>query len=257
MLYYEYLRVRRPVLILTAIVVALAATVYAIAEYHSASAIIKIEVGKHSLHTLSIIVFTSGAAWMTAILASAISTSLNRLRDHLPYAWTRPQSRTATATSLIGVDIAALVTFFAVVMLVEIACFLLLARGAVGIGWSDTEWSLLRAVGFAIMWYAVVQAASAGLRVSGAAVTAISWPVFIIGASLAAARFPAPWSQILIAINILNPMAYLSGTRVSSSGDVVLQSFIGFEPAVRVALMYGIAALALFVAVTTWKRMEA
>lgn len=257
MAYYEFLRVRKSAVILTAIVVALAATIYAIAEFHSASAVIKIQVGRHSLHAMSVVIFTSMAAWMTAILACIISTSLNRLRDHLPYVWTRPESRVATATSLVGIDIAMLAGFFIVVMGVEITCFLLLARGAVGIGWNDAAWSVLRAFGFAVMWYAIVQAVSAGVRVSGTAIAGISWPVFIVGASLEGARFPAPWNQILTAFNIFNPMAYLSGTTMKENGDVVLQSFIGFDPAVRVALMYGIAVLALLIAVTTWKRMEA
>ena len=257
MAYYEYLRVRHALVIFAAIVIGLAATVYAVAEYHSASAVIKIQIDNHHVREANVLVFTSMAAWATAILASVISTSLNRLQGHLPYAWTRPQSRLAMAAALIAVDLGALLAAFALVMAVEIGCFLLLARGSVGIGWHGAAADLLRAFGFAVMWYALVQGISAPLRMRGSAIVGISWPVFIAGASLEAARFPAPWHAILTAINLFNPMAYLSGTSVNANGDVILRSFIGFDPAVRVALMYGIAVLALLVAVTTWRRMEA
>lgn len=257
MAYYEYLRVRHAFLIFAAIVIGLAVTVYAVAEYHSASAVIKIEVDGHHTHDISVVIFTSIAAFATAILASITSTSFNRLRGHLAYAWTRPQSRISMALSLIGVDLAVLLCGFTLVLGVEIACFLLISHGAIGVRWNGAAADVLRALGFAIMWYAIVQGVSARLQFSGGAIVGISWPVFMIGASLEGARFPAPWHEILTAINLFNPMAYLSGTHVSANGDVVLQSFIGFDPAVRVALMYGISLLALSVAVTTWRRMEA
>ncbi|MGH7683466.1 MAG: hypothetical protein ACREMT_03885, partial [Vulcanimicrobiaceae bacterium] len=131
MAYYEYLRLQRSFLIFAAIVIGIALTVYAIAEYHSTSAVIKIEVDRHNVHTVSVVVFTSLAAWATAILASVISTSLNRLREHLSYTWTRPQSRIAMALTFIGIDLAVLLCAFALVLGIEIACFLLISRGAV------------------------------------------------------------------------------------------------------------------------------
>lgn len=157
---------------------------------------------------------------------------------------------------MIGIDLAVLCCAFLLVLGVEIGCLLLISHGTIGVRWAGAGADILRALGFAVMWYAIIQAVSAALRFSGSAIIGMSWPVFIIGASLEAARFPAPWHQILTAINLFNPMAYLSGTHVSANGDVVLQSFIGFDPAVRVALMYGITVLALLVAVTTWRRME-
>ncbi|GEM_PF-1544088 len=257
MIYYEYLCARRALLIYTAIAAALAFTVYAVTAYHSHDAVIRIELGRHHFHGLPVVFFTSVAAWTTAILACTLATSLNRQREHLAYTWTRPQDRAVMGISLVALDLAALLCAFVIVVAIEIACYEGVTRGQFPVIWDGPFGDVLRALGFAVMWFSIVQALSARLPVRSSVIAGMSWPVFIVGAMLEAARFPSPWNEILTAINLFNPMAYLSGTSVTSSGAVVLQSFIGFAPAVRLALMYGISACALIVAVTTWKRMEA
>ncbi|MBV8152683.1 MAG: hypothetical protein JO101_00165 [Candidatus Eremiobacteraeota bacterium] len=254
MAYFEYLRTRRSFLIFAAFLLALTAAILVIVSFHSRD--IQIGIGHH--HTaVSVIFFTSLAAWGTAILASINCASLNRQREHLPYTWTRPQSREQMALELIAVDLAIMIAAFVLVVGLEMLVFAILTEGRIPLLWRGTGAAFLRGFGFALMWYSMVQAATAWASFRGSVVAGISWPIFIIVAGLEAARFPAPWSEILTFVNIFNPMAYLSGTEVSRSGEVVLHSVIPFADSVRLALMYGLSLLALVVAVFSWKRMEA
>jgi hypothetical protein len=258
MAYFEYLRVRTSFLIFAAVVVVLALFVYLIAALHSAQ--IDVGMSRHRLHAppgLSILFFASFAAWGTAILATVISASLNRQREHLAYTWTRPERREATALSFVAIDVASLLAAFVLIIAVALACYFAVIGNRFPIIWKDAVPDLLRAFGFALMWYAIVQAATAWGSFRGGIVAGISWPVFIFLAGLLASHFPSPWGEVIRAVNVLNPMAYLSGTHVSArTGDVVMHSLLPFDATTRLALMYGIAAIALVVAVLSWRRME-
>lgn len=255
MVYYEYLRVRKALTIYTLVLIVLAVGIYLIAAFHSHSMVFKVDVHKDEPHAAPLILFTSMAAWITAILATIISTSLNGQRDHLAYTWTRPQSRFAMAVAFIAADVATLVGGFVIVLAIEVSFFSLTTH--IPITARDAVGDYARAFGFALMWYAIVQGLSAGFSVRGGTVAGLSWPVFLFAAALEAARFPSPWQEILTAINVFNPMAYVSNPSFSDKGGVALHSIIPFEMSVRVALMYGITVAALWLAVSRWKRMEA
>ena len=257
MAYYEFLRASRSLLAFSLILAGLAAVIDIVTLFHSSHAIVRIDVGhEHHASNAPLLIFTSIAAWATAILATFLSTSLNRQREHLAYTWTRPQPRATMSLTFVAVDVIVLVLAFVVAILVEIACFEVIARGVLPINWSGAVGDVFRALGFSLMWYALIQAVTAGLGSRGGAVAGASWPVFIVAALLESARFPSPWQEVLTVINVFNPMAYLSSTTVEHD-DVVLRSIIPFSTEVRLTLMYAITFAAVAVAVARWRRMEA
>ena len=254
MAYFEYLRVRRNFVGFAMFVFAIAAVVNVISALHSGD--IQVSVGE-KLHGFSVVFFTSLAAWGTAILATIIAASLNQQRDHLSYTWTRPQGRSSLALGLIAVDVGFLIAGFVLVLLIAMVTFTTVVGGRVPIVWAHAAPALLRGFGLTLMWYALVQAATAWGTFRGVTIAALSWPIFIILAALEAARFPAPWHQLLTVINLFNPMAYISGTTVQNNGEVVLHSIIPLGDTARLLFMYVISSAALIFAVFSWKRMEA
>ena len=255
MAYFEHLRVRTNFLVFAAFVLAIATLVISVTLFHSKD--IRIEIGSNHVHGISVVFFTSLAAWGTALLATIIAASLNRQRDHLAYTWTRPRDRSAIAAETIAVDLGYLIAMFLFIFAVELVCVAIIVQGRIPLVWHNAIPAFLRGFGLALMWYAMVQAATAWAPFRGVVVSAVSWPVFIIVGSLEAVRFPAPWSTVITVLNVFNPMAYLSGTEIQKNGDVVLHSLLPFDDSTRLALVYAISLAALAFAVFSWKRMEA
>ena len=256
MVYFEYLRVRRSFLIFAAVVTVLCLFVLALAGLHWND--IQIQVGRRHTVGVSIVFFTSFGAWGTAILATVIAASLNRQREHLAYTWTRPEKRETIALRFIAIDVAFLIAAFVLTMAIGMIVFFLLIGNRVPLLWTGTVSAFLRAFGFALMWYAIVQAATAWASFRGGVVAGVSWPVFIFLGGLEAARFPSPWREVFTLVNLFNPLAYISGTHVNArTGDVTLESFLPFDATTRLALMYSVAAIALIIAILSWRRMEA
>lgn len=203
--------------------------------------------------------FVSAAFAGALIVASVTATSLNREGPTLPIVWTKPLSRRRIALQYFAVDLGAVV---GVGLLTVAACILIaLPTGALGHVLHDPNLGelLVRSLGVTFMWYAVVQAASAGLSGRGGALIGLSWPVFGGLLWLALADIPG-LRPVGLALNVINPLAWLSSTTRVQHG--VLTSTVGslypFLPhAVVVVAPWLLAGLALYLATVLWSRREA
>jgi hypothetical protein len=109
------------------------------------------------------------------------------------------------------------------------------------------------------MWYAILQAFTAWFRGSAGAVSGISWGVFITLAVLGAEHLPAPLHAAIAAIDIVNPLAYVTSLRTEGSGDITLtgtSSIYALGQGWRIAVVYAMAVAAAAVSVIGWKRAE-
>ncbi len=203
--------------------------------------------------------FVSAAFVGALIVASVTATSLNREGPTLPIAWTKPQPRRRIALEYFAVDLGAVV---GVGLLTVVAGILIaLPTGALRHLLHDPNLGelLVRSLGVTFMWYAVVQAASAGLNGRGGAAIGLSWPVF--GGLLWLGTADVPGLHALgLALNVVNPLAWLSSTTRAQHG--VVSSSIGslypFLPhAVVVVAPWLLAGLALYLATVLWSRREA
>jgi hypothetical protein len=248
--YVEILRARRTILIYSIIVGALA--VLAITGVLSSPKHgITIDHG-HSGSTdvipLSFLVI--GAGFIATIIASILGASLNRERPNLALTWTKPVSRERFALTYIGVDAIGILSAFAIVL--AAALFVLWAIGAGGFVAVDRDVmsDLLLCLGIAFAYYGVLQALSAAAARGGAAV-GISWPVAFALVLVASVQLPAVLHQAIIALNFLNPIAYLT-----SVGKGTAESILPVTLQVRIALVWLLAVASCAVAVVIWKRLE-
>lgn len=202
--------------------------------------------------------FVSAAFAGALIVASVTATSLNAEGPTLPIVWTKPLSRRRIALQYFAVDLAAVV---GAGLLTVAACLLIaLPTGALGHVLHDPRLGelIVRSLGVAFMWYAVVQAVSAGLNGRGGAAIGLSWPVFGGLLWLAVADVPG-LHAVGLALNVINPLAWLSSTTRVQHGVVssATSSLFPFLPhAVVVVAPWLLAGLALYLATVLWSRRE-
>jgi hypothetical protein len=203
-------------------------------------------------------ILASAALLGALIVASVTAASLNREGPTLPIVWTKPVSRRRIALQYFAVDLAA------------VACVALLTAFAVFLCALPTDalrhivhdpnlWGLIvRSLGVAFMWYAVVQAVSAGLPGRGGMVIGLSWPIFGGLTGLAFSGIPGLHAVALV-LNVINPLAWLtSTTHVGHGGaSTVTSSLYPFLPdSVVDVAPWLLGALALYLATVLWSRRE-
>lgn len=156
------------------------------------------------------------------ILASVVGPRLAFETPSLAFAFTKPASRTAVAiryifADIVGLAVAAVVTLCMLVVIV--ASLGLASRLRID---DQVLGALLLMFTSATAWYGVVAVASARVDARrGATIGTLSWPLFLAVAVLANTSIPGPIRSSLLALNLLNPIAYLSGTGLSAiSGDL-------------------------------------
>ncbi|MBV8152684.1 MAG: hypothetical protein JO101_00170 [Candidatus Eremiobacteraeota bacterium] len=202
------------------------------------------------------------AGYATCIMATMISATLNRDREHLAYLWTRPIPRIRIALTYFLVDVATLVVAFAVVAVV--AAFVMSnLRGLTLVADPNAGTTLLRFIALPLMWYAVVEAVTSWNGLKGPAAGGISWAVFWGLLILAAVKLPAPFMAIVAVLNIFNPLAYFISNGHSTLLDPVTLSevngrdLIPMDYGVQTVLAYAIFLGGCAFAAYAWKRMEA
>ena len=255
MYYVEYLFARNRVVWYTAILLLFAATYLIFINNPPRGS--SIHVNGNDVLIDGVLV---GASWCAVIMASMLSSTLNRDHSHLPYIWTRPRRREQTALAYMLLDVATIALSF--IIAVGIAALVLAypprnhlvtdaATGAV----------LLRSLAIPLMFYGlaeVVTSWSPAPRV-GMAVGVLwggGW-IFII---LGAVGFQTPIAQILSFINLFNPLAYFPdihshGFNIKIAGGTPQMFPIGF--AAQTILAYVTFVVGCAVAIYNWKRMEA
>jgi hypothetical protein len=203
-------------------------------------------------------IFAAVALMAALVVAAVTAPSLNRESPTLPVVWTKPASRARIALEYFAVDLA---TIVAVGLLAVIAALLCAApTGALRHVVHDAGLGelVVRSLGIAFMWYAVVQAATAGMPGRGGAVAGLSWPVF--GGLLGLAFLDVPGLHgVAIALNTINPLAWLTSTTRVGNGvaTTTTHSLFPFLPhAVVVVAPWLLTGLALYLATVLWSRRE-
>ncbi len=202
------------------------------------------------------------AALAASIIATVLGSTLSQENDgHLELALTKPYSRVAYATTVIAVDLAAVVVSELVAFAFIVLHFFIFHRTSTQlIPGPDPIFNALRFMLFPLAWYAIIVGLSAGLRGKASIVQALIWPVAL--GLVALREIPATgawqaWHNVFVAINAFNPLIYVSYHDRAS--DTTLR-VVGASalPAVVSATVLAALIIAGWIAATMqWRRVEA
>jgi hypothetical protein len=250
MIYVEYLRVRTSLAWHAGILGALLLLI--LWTNHDSS----VTVNGHQAVTagvpISIGLLAEIAMFFAAIYASSVGASLNRENSTRDISWTKPISRTLLALQYVLVDLAGVTIAFAIALLAAVA--VVIRIGAVPVFDATVVPQVFLGLGVAAMWYALIQVLTFWFGGGARAVGGILWPVALVALGLA--KVPGVYGAAARMLDILNPLAYMSGVSVSDSGahDQSLWT-IPAEPRAIVVWMF--TALFCAIAITLWRRKEA
>jgi hypothetical protein len=193
---------------------------------------------------------------LTMMFTTALASSLNKERDNLFSTFTKPISRVRLALWYFAIDAGAILTAFVLAAVLAVAVPIA-AAGDVSRVIFDQSATATAVLGFgaALMWFGLVQAATAGYRGSGGIVAGLSWPVFGVLAGLRSAEWLGPMVHgLIVALDVFNPLVVLATVGSENLGSGAPPDGLG--PAVRIGLTYAIAAGACGLAILSWQRRE-
>jgi hypothetical protein len=266
MIYVELLRAYRALAVFTVVIAA--CTLLAVAGVAQARGHIVVE-DTHG-GGIAVAALVIGAVYVGLAVAIALGNTLNRESATVAIAWTRPIPRRRTALEFVAVDLAAIAIAIAIVFAALVA--ILAAAGILSLVHNTRGLleSVVAGVGMAFMWYGLLQAATAGLDPRrGGAIRGLSAPVFVILAGLMTLRLPPALHGIIVAINVVNPFAWYSGTSphgvgifigTGSSAAAQMQAhrlFSGVPEPLALVVPWIIGAIAVALAIRLWTRREA
>ena len=196
------------------------------------------------------------AGFFACIMASMLGATLNRDQSHLPYMWTKPISRERIAFTYIVIDVLAILTSFAVAVGV---CVLVLSMPPQNhVTFDERTGPLLaRSLAFPLMLYGVIEATTSWAPVRLAAAGGIIWPIGIGIDFLASINLPFPLAQIFYVLNVINPIAYITGLSVHGHVDISSSTTLPLDFNGQTMLAFGIFVVGCIIATYNWKRMQA
>jgi hypothetical protein len=250
MAYAEFLRARKSLAWHAAILAALTLAILYFA-------------GDSHVHIDGSVSMTSGMAlplsqlapigmFFAAIFASSQGASLNRENATRDISWTKPVPRSVLALQYIAIDVAVIVIAFVLTML-AVAIVLLRAHVTPVV---DPEFATLMILGagVAVMWYALIQLLTFWFPAGARSIAGIIWPVALLALGLA--RVHGPLGAVTRAIDVINPLAYMSGVQFSSNGTQQ-QAITTLPLELRPLAVWLFAALFCAIVVTLWPKKEA
>jgi hypothetical protein len=187
-----------------------------------------------------------------AIFGSSAGTSLNRESMTREISWTKPISRTLLALQFVVIDVAGVAIAFAAAMLAVAIAFW--RAGFTFTSDSELFAHLALGLGAGVMWYALVLVLTFWFGSGARAVGGILWPVAFLLLGINAV--PGFFGAVAHVLNVINPLAYLSGLHFTSASSVD-QSIVQATLEVRALEVWVFAALFCAIAVTLWPRKEA
>jgi ABC-type transport system involved in multi-copper enzyme maturation permease subunit len=200
---------------------------------------------------------------VTLIFATIIGGTLSAENETPEMLRTKPFPRETMAFSYLLTGLGAIVLAFVIALIIVyiVICDFCLVAGLfppefrVG---PDSFVVLVLGLGVAFMWYALVQAASSGLRGRGGLTIGLSWAYFTIIAGLSHVGFPTAVHDTIMVLNVLNPLAYMNS--ITSHGSVMSSgapnTLFDIAPWPRAAIVWTLGAAACAVAAFNWKRLE-
>jgi hypothetical protein len=249
MVYLEFLRVRRRVVVLLAIVAALLALVVVSAGHAN------LDVNGQQQHVgnIPLAAIIIGAGFVAGAFANFLGASLNSFSDTLPNLWTKPVRREEMALRVIAVDLGAILVVWAGTL--ALALCAIAALRVYGHLQSDAmvPAAIWLGLGTAFMTYGNAQALTAWHQGKGGMVAGIAGGTYFVLIILAAAIPPTQLLHaIVMALNVLNPLAYFG----TSSHNNEMQPLFVFQDSFKVAVVFAIGIAGLVIATFGWKRME-
>jgi hypothetical protein len=182
-------------------------------------------------------------AFLAAIYASSIGTSLNRESTTRDISWTKPVSRTVLAIRFVAIDLAGVLIAFAVAII--LICLALAYLHVSVAADTDAPGQLVLGCGIGAMWYGLLQVLTCGFGSGARAMAGILWPISLVCQGLA--ELGGGVGQTMRAIDVLNPIGYLDAIAKPAAG--------GPEMAAPLVWFFALAFCAL--AIVIWPRREA
>ncbi|HEY6235600.1 MAG TPA: hypothetical protein VIW69_10910, partial [Candidatus Elarobacter sp.] len=214
--YVEILRARRILIWYTAILVAgLVITAISFYAGHGHN-------GNHG--NLPFSMLASGAGIGALLIATLVAPGLSaEAANTTALIWTRPAPRDEVAARFFGIDVAAILIGYVILLLAMVTGVAIL--GALPIITFDPP-EILRsvslAIGGALMWYAVISVAAARLPGRGALIAGLAWGVFpVIAALYHAQSFPIWLHDVIYVLNFVNAFAWLGGTTPHGNSSII------------------------------------
>jgi hypothetical protein len=204
------------------------------------------------------------AGFAAAIFASRYARTLSEENEaHLPIVWTKPVSRIRYALTVVGVDVAGIVAAFAMTLLVALAFIATFGATRFIDAPADSAMQLLRFLMLPLGYYGVMTALTASFGKTGRGLIGWAWCVSLVSLVLASSDFPRPWSAIIAAVNVVNPLAYASYSHTSGHDTTNIASGPHGTAFTSLALSLDASALLLLFAagiaagIAQWRRLEA
>jgi hypothetical protein len=166
-----------------------------------------------------------GAAAIAAlIVATLVGSGLSaEAANTTALIWTRPAPRDEVAARYVAIDVAAIFAAY-VIMIVAIVLGIAVIGGLSAITFDPARIvrSFLLGFGGALMWYAVISVVASRLPGRGPLIAGLTWGVFPILVGLYHAHnFPIWLHDVIFALNVLNPTAWLGGMTPQGNPSVI------------------------------------
>ena len=250
MIYVEYLRVRSALIWHAGVIGALLLLI--LSTNHNAAVTVDGHPAVTSGLPIALGLLVPIAMFFGAIYASSVGSSLNRENGTRDISWTKPVSRTVLALQFVLVDLAGVAIAFTIAMLAVIA--VVVRIGAVPLFDASFVPQLALGLGIAAMWYALIQVLTFWFGSGARAVGGILWPVALL--ALGIAHAPGVYGVFARALDVVNPLGYMSGFSVNSSGGHG-ESLWTLPVEERALIVWLFTAAFCAIAIALWPRKEA
>lgn len=193
------------------------------------------------------------AAFFAAIYASSVGTSLNRENATRDLSWTKPLPRSVLALRYILIDLCGIVIAFAVAL----AACLIVATYAHFPPFFDAQSPMQIALGVGVgaMWYGLLQVLTCVAPPGARSLAGILWPVALLVTGLS--HIPGSIGAIMRALDVLNPLHYMSSTSVSGATGTATVLAGALPAGERAAIVWCFTLAFCALAVVLWPRKEA
>jgi hypothetical protein len=247
MAYVEYLRNRRMLITVTIVVAVLVGL--ALLGYYTSGVHHAVE-ADHNAHPPQLSVLVLIAGYITGIVASIVGSFFSQERAHGAFSLTKPVSRTRFALGYLVVDLAGLVAAFLVVFVVGELFMLWATRHTPTV--DGESWTLLvLGLGFAFAMYAVVRVLGTTFG-HGGLFAGLIWAIGLLLVGLTGLHLPWLLHDLVVALNFVNPVAYLESFDSNDTAKSVLPlTFDG-----RLIGEWLLVIVAAAGSVVAWNRLE-
>jgi hypothetical protein len=203
------------------------------------------------------------AVYCGAVFATIVGRSLNKENDGVEMVWTKPFSRQRLALQYFAYDLGGIVA--ATLLASVLITIVLLDVGRIThspvsmvVFDAQSAAALALGLGMSFMWYGLLQAATAWSVGSAGLAVGLSWGLFaaLVGFSHTP---PSLFHSVVMTLNILNPLAYMTSVSFSDTGGVVsstTHSIFAGNVWQRAGVAWAIGLAACAGAIAIWKRLE-